>query len=133
MMLRHRYLLSAASLGALLLLLIGAGRISQATRPGIQPKPLISALNPDQVLAGSPGFTLTVNGAFFVPKSVVQWNGEARPTTVVSDGVLRAEIPSGDVAAGRTVAVTVLNPIFLSEYPGVSNVLAFHVVPTSSF
>jgi hypothetical protein len=133
MLLRHRYLLSVASLAVLLLLVIGADRMAQAPRPGVPLKPLISALNPAQAAAGSPGFTLTVAGSFFVPKSVVQWNGEPRSTTFVSDTEVRAQIPPSDVAASGTFAVTVLNPIFVTQYPGVSNALAFRVVPASSF
>jgi sugar lactone lactonase YvrE len=62
------------------------------------------------VTAGSPGFLLTVNGANFVSSSVVQWNGGARATTVVSATQLQATITSADVAVGANNTVTVANP-----------------------
>jgi hypothetical protein len=39
------------------------------------PVPIISSLAPDVATAGSPAFTLTVNGANFVSGVAVQWNG----------------------------------------------------------
>ena len=49
------------------------------------PVPFISQpLVPASVVPGGPAFTLTVNGANFVPASVVTWNGAPRPTTCVS-------------------------------------------------
>src|SRR5262249_231482 len=47
-------------------------------------RPLLTTLSPNTGIAGGPAFTLTVNGINFVPSSVVQWNGAARPTTFVS-------------------------------------------------
>ena len=47
-------------------------------------------LVPTAVTPGGPEFTLTVNGAGFVPESVIQWNGNPRPTTFGSNTQLTA-------------------------------------------
>lgn len=72
--------------------------------------PSLSSLSPNGVLAGSSGFTLTVNGSNFMSGSVVQVNGLARTTTFVSATQLTAAIPSSDVAAAGNLAITVSNP-----------------------
>src|SRR5260370_20666253 len=54
-------------------------------------------LVPDATAPGGPGFTLTVNGTGFVSSSVVQWNGSARATHVVSQGQLAATILATDI------------------------------------
>jgi hypothetical protein len=53
---------------------------------------------------------LTVNGANFVSSSVVQWNGSARATSVVSSTQLQGSILAADVAVGANNTVTVANP-----------------------
>ncbi len=81
-------------------------QINQAARP----VPRVTSITPNQLTAGSPNFTLTVNGVNFVPDSVVRWNGQNRPTAFVSSTQLTAQIPASDVAAGGTAAVTVFTP-----------------------
>jgi hypothetical protein len=58
--------------------------------PGPNPAPKLTSLSPDTVIAGSGGFTLTLNGSNFIPGSVVQVNGSNRPTTYVSSTQLSA-------------------------------------------
>jgi hypothetical protein len=72
--------------------------------------PAIAALAPNSAASGSSGFTLTVNGSSFSSKAVVNWNGSAQATTVVSGNQLMAAIAASDVAAPATVQVTVTNP-----------------------
>jgi hypothetical protein len=71
----------------------------------IGPVPAITALSP--LAAGSPGATLTVDGAGFVRRSVVRWNGQNRPTQLVSLTRLVATLTAADVAAPGTASVTV--------------------------
>src|SRR6476660_3070153 len=78
--------------------------------PTPAPPPAITSVSPTAVTAGGPSFLLTVNGANFVSSSVVQWNGGARATTVVSPTQLQATITSVDMAAGASNTVTVANP-----------------------
>jgi hypothetical protein len=53
---------------------------------------------PASVAPGSSGFTLTVRGFGFVSGSVVNWNGSARTTALVSSSTLEASIGAADVA-----------------------------------
>ena len=90
------------------------------------PVPAITALNPNSVLAGDDPFTLVVTGTNFVAGSVVQWNGSARPTTVVSGTELRAQISAADVTVVGATTITVFNP---APGGGVSNSLSFTIAP----
>ncbi len=71
--------------------------------------PTISALTPSSATAGGPGFTLTVNGAGFATGSVVQWNGSALATTVISSTELTAPVLANLIATPGTAQVTVVS------------------------
>ena len=75
------------------------------------PSPAISSLSPMSIAAGSATFTLVVTdsvpGTSFVPCSVVQWNGNARPTTFVNAAQLNAVIPAADIISAGSAPVTV--------------------------
>ena len=73
------------------------------------PVPGLSALSPATVVAGGPGFNLSITGSNFVPGSVVQVNGANRSTTFVSATQLTAAIPASDIAVGGFVSITVFN------------------------
>ncbi len=86
--------------------------------PGLElpvpPTPTITSLDPSSVTEDSGAFTLTVNGTDFLPSdhddaSVVQWGGEDRVTTYVSETELQAAILATDIADPDTVEVTVKN------------------------
>jgi hypothetical protein len=92
------------------------------------PGPPITSLVPSSASAGDPGFLLSVVGEDFVDGAIVRWDGIDRPTTFVSSSEVDATIAALDLAAGKTVMVTVRNPD-----TGVSNALAFTInnpVPT---
>ena len=91
------------------------------------PIPAISGLNPPSVIAGDPGFTLTVSGAGFVPGATVRWNGADRTTTYVSSATLTADISAADVAAAGIASVTVFNPM---PGGGLSAPISFYVNTT---
>jgi len=74
------------------------------------PVPIISTLSPASVMAGTAGFSLTVNGTGFISGSIVNWNGSARTTTYGSSTQLTAAITAADIAAAGTAHVTVFNP-----------------------
>lgn len=74
------------------------------------PVPVIANLTPSSITAGSPGFTLSINGTDFVPGSVARWNGEDRATTFVSATLLRTNLTASDLAQPRGVNVQVFNP-----------------------
>ena len=93
------------------------------TATNLQSAPQISALAPQTVTVGSPGFTLQVTGSGFVSGATVRWNGADRSTTFVSATQLQAAIPAADIATAGTVPVTVRNPDAV-----VSNPMNFTVV-----
>jgi len=78
--------------------------------PPSAPAPSASNLSPSSAVAGSGGFSLTVNGSGFVAASVVRWNGGTRATTFVSATQLRANIAASDLASAGPASVTVFTP-----------------------
>src|SRR5262249_35199837 len=97
---------------------------------GSNPVPALTGLTAAAGNAGGPAFTLSLAGSGFVPGSVVQWNGSARPTTYVSPTNVTAAISSADIAAAGTATVTVVNP---APGGGPSNGLMFTIndIPTN--
>lgn len=75
------------------------------------PVPSITLLSPPNTAPNGPEFTLTVTGTDFVPVSVVQWNGQDRPTIYVSRTKLLVRIAASDVATAGIAQVTVVNPL----------------------
>jgi hypothetical protein len=101
------------SVGAYEFRLFKSGYTRVATSPSIAVSPggpVATSLSPAGTSVGGAAFTLTVNGGSFLSSSVVRWNGADRPTTYVSGSVLRAAIPSSDIAATGTAQVTVHTP-----------------------
>src|SRR5690242_13177977 len=94
----------------LAMLVSGCGGYGNSTAPAPQPGaiPAISELIPNSVNAGSPAFTLTVNGSGFNSDAIVNWKGSK--TTFVSGHQLTAAVPASAVATPGTVTVTVTNP-----------------------
>jgi hypothetical protein len=79
----------------------------------------ITELVPDKIIAGGPGFTLTVNGSGFFPGMVVLWDDLTnptlsfqRPTTYVSSTQLTATIPASDIRTPGSVYVSVTDITF---------------------
>jgi hypothetical protein len=85
---------------------------------------LYQPLVPAATAPGASGFTLTVNGHGFAAGAVVNWNGSARVTTVVSSSQVQATITSADVAHIGTASVTVVNP---APGGGASNAVYFPI------
>ena len=88
----------------------GGGSSSAATFTINNPVPAITSLSPSAVIAGSPAFTLTVNGTGFLSSSTVWWNGAQRATQFVSATRVTASISANDVASAGTANVVVQNP-----------------------
>lgn len=74
------------------------------------PIPITNSLSPTFVIAGTSGFTLTVNGNNFVNSSIVYWNSTALATTYVESTQLTAIITAADIAKAGFASVTVFNP-----------------------
>jgi hypothetical protein len=74
------------------------------------PVPTLTSIAPTSGTAGGAAFTLTVTGTNFVANSVVNFNGAAKTTTVVSGTQLTAAISAADIATAGSFPVTVTNP-----------------------
>jgi hypothetical protein len=72
--------------------------------------PVILSIDPSTVIAGSPSFTLTVNGANFAAGAIVKANGFSQLTNVVSSSQLTATIQTSVIATAGNVSITVTNP-----------------------
>ncbi len=69
--------------------------------------PSITGLTPSSVVAGSPGFTLTVMGNNFTLDSVVLFSGAALPTTWEGNNQLTATVTTAQVTNAGAVPITV--------------------------
>jgi trimeric autotransporter adhesin len=87
-----------------------AGCSDSQEPPGESPAPVLAALSPPEVVAGSGAVTVTATGSSFVPATIIQWNGSARTTTFVSATELRVAIPSADLADPGVVEVSAHTP-----------------------
>jgi len=93
----------------ILALLLAVGVACGYSKP-MTTLPTISQLNPATATAGSPQFQLEVDGTNFAAHAVINFNGMAEPTTVVSSAKLEAMIPASAVMKADKVPVTVTNP-----------------------
>ena len=84
----------------------------------------ITSLNPTGVTAGSPGFTLSVNGEGFTPNSTVRWNGQGLQTSYASASRLTARVTDSLVAQPSTAQITVR-----TEAGATSNAVTFDITP----
>src|SRR5580704_5526354 len=76
------------------------------------PPPSITNLDPSQGIFLGPAFTLTVNGANFLPGAMVDAPlvGSPFATTFVSSSQLTAAIPASALVSEEAVPFTVVNP-----------------------
>jgi hypothetical protein len=102
--------LKTACIAVLAALTLACGYSAKMTPPVAGSMPAISQLSPNSTTAGGAAFTLTVNGSNFAAKAVVNWNGTAQTTTVVSGGQLMIPVTTAMIANSGTIQVTVTNP-----------------------
>src|SRR5215510_3878598 len=98
------------------------------------PTPTIKSVSPQAVTAGGGAFSITINGSNFISlpgqtRSVVQWNGENRSTSFVSDTQLIAFLSADDTASPATNLVSVVTP---PDLGGRSAATPFVVLPVGS-
>ena len=98
----------------------GGGTSTGANLAIVNPVPTLDSLSPSLVIAGGPGFVLTVTGFGFVQGVVVRWNGSDRATTFKSGTTLEVSIPAGDIGTVGTAQVAAFNP---SPGGGLSNAI----------
>jgi len=89
--------------------------------------PELTSLSVDRLPAGSPSFTLVLDGlSFHSTKSVVRWNGSDRPTSYDSSTRLMATIFSTDLAVPGPASVSVFT---YGNTGGTSASLTFTIDP----
>lgn len=91
--------------------------------------PTLNSSSRTNACAGDTGFTITVDGANFVPGSVVLWDGAALQTTFMSTTQLTAEVTADKIARAVTRQLMIWNP---PPSGGFSNSLAFVIDPVTS-
>jgi len=87
--------------------------------------PSITSISPTSRVAGTPAFTLTVNGSNFISGSTIRWNGSNRTTTLVNSGQLTATISAADIATAGSAVITV------ATGSAISNSLSFTIDPAA--
>jgi outer membrane protein assembly factor BamB len=91
------------------------------------PNPTVTGLAPSSTIVGSPGFTLTVNGANFTIGSVVLWGGTPLATILVSPNQLTASISASQIASIGATSVSV--QAYSNSSAPISNSVNFTVAP----
>lgn len=71
--------------------------------------PNIRQVTPQTIQAGSKSMTLKVVGSNFEDDAVIEWNGQALPTSVVDANTLSTSVQSSSIASPAVVALTVHN------------------------
>jgi hypothetical protein len=81
-----------------------------------RPKPLLTSVapNPASLAQVQQGLLLTVNGGHFYSSSILLWNGQALPTTVMSSTQLQATITTTQISSPGTAQIVVHTPANLS-------------------
>ncbi len=102
----------------------GGGQSNTMTFAVVNPIPTISSVTPDNAKAGSPAFTLIVNGSNFVPATAVSFNNTALQVTYVSSSQITVSLTPAQVATAGTYSIRVTNP---APGGGTSNSVAFTV------
>ncbi len=93
--------------------------------PVTNPAPVLLSISPTHARANTPA-SLTIAGSGFDAFSVVRWNGQNRPTSLVNTHSLVASIPAADLPAAGTAAISVFNP---TPGGGVSSPATFTIDP----
>jgi WD40-like Beta Propeller Repeat len=125
-------LLRWTALGMLLVMAVVASSCSSSSSVQPNPTPVISALFPASITAGSQTFTLFIQGTGFIAgssgTSTAYWNGSPRASTVnLNTNEISITVLASDVASPGSAAVTVSNPI---PGGGVSqNAATFQIFP----
>ena len=80
--------------------------------PTSSPVPVVLGFDPSFVTAGSPAFTLSMNGLTdsFDAASVVEWNGSPRAASIDAQGQLQIQVSASDVATAGFAQITISNP-----------------------
>lgn len=91
--------------------------------------PVVTDVSPSDAAQGRSILALTVHGQFFMPGTLVKFNGSNRSTIVQDSGTLLASIPASEFVNAGTVQVTAVNP---TPGGGAGNNIAFTITPNAS-
>ena len=72
--------------------------------------PVVNGLQPGSAEVGDADFTLTVQGQFFTPDSVILWNGSPRTTTYLSTNSLTTTVTTAEIQVAGNIPVSVTTP-----------------------
>jgi len=72
--------------------------------------PEITLIDPSTIVAGDPAFTMKITGRNFDRSAVVKFDSTQRAPAFIDDSHLEVQVLSTQIAAARTIAVTVVNP-----------------------
>ena len=98
------------SVGPVTVTVTTRGGTASAAFMAENPIPSLSALLPVSIAAGSGAFTLTLNGANFVPSSSVSFGGNSYTATSLGPRQLQVAIPAAAIATGGLIPIAVVNP-----------------------
>jgi hypothetical protein len=90
----------------------GGGTSAAATVTVVAPNPAptISGLNPATEVVGTASPVVVVTGTGFLASTVINVNGSARPTTLVSATQVSVALTAADVSAAGSLSLTAVNP-----------------------
>lgn len=91
------------------------------------PVPLLNNLSTTSVVAGAPGFTLTITGYNFLSSTQVLWNGSLRTPTIVSGSELNIPVSAADLLTSGTVNVQLANGT------AKSSIATLTIIPLAAF
>ena len=72
----------------------GGGISNSAVFTVINPAPVLASISPSSVIAGSPGFTLSLTGSNFISTTAVYFNNSPVPATFISDSRMDIAVSS---------------------------------------
>ena len=104
----------------------GGGESSPLVFTVLNPAPSLSSISPTSITAGSPDFTLILNGDNFLATSIVNFNTQQYPATFISKNQIKSAIPSTAIATAGNYSVKVTNP---TPGGGETSPLTFTVEP----
>ena len=111
------------------LVLFLAALLSSCQQQLNYPTPSLSDMKPTSMLAGQPGFTITVTGGNFTPQSSVLWNGSPRTTFFGTTTTMTAQILATDIQNAGQAMVEVFTP---QPGGGTTTALTFTINPAPS-
>lgn len=98
------------TLGTATVTVVSGGETSNGATFTVVLAPMITSTSPTFAVAGSPGFTFTVDGTGFVTGAVIQFGNLDLATTFLSSSQLTAFVPASALSSSGPTIVSVINP-----------------------